>query len=114
MIAGVETKNIGAMWRHAPAWSAMRDLAVEFLAEAKERLGGEAAELFDQARERYQVVADNLRPLAERFTEANEQQNDRDIQDDAIRAEIVAHMRTARAAEEEGLKALERIVEALS
>lgn len=112
-IAAMEAQQIGAMFRHAPAWFVMRDLAVEFLAEARERLSGEAGDLFDGARQHYQVVADNLRPLAERFTEENTAQNEKDIQDDAIRAEIVAHLRAARAAEAEGLAALERIVEAL-
>ena len=112
-IGAMEAQQIGAMFRHAPAWSVTRDLAVEFLAEAKERLGGEAGDLFNEAREHYQVVADNLRPLAERFTEENAAQNEKDIQDDAIRDEIVARMMTARAAEAEGLKALERIAEAL-
>ena len=112
-IAATEAKSIGAMWRHAPAWSAMRALAVKFLAEAKGRLGGEAAALFDEAGEHYQVVADNLRPLGERFTEANAAQTEKDVQDDAIRGEIAGGMRAARAAEEKGLRTLAKIVEAL-
>lgn len=112
-IETMEAKETGVMQRHAPAWSGLRDLAVDFLAEAKQRLGGDAADLFDEAREPYQVVAENLRPLRERFTIPRMAENKEAIEDDAIRAEIVAHLEAARAAEAEGLKALERIAEAL-
>ena len=65
----------------------MRALAVEFLAEAKQRLGRQAAPLLAEARKHYQVVADRLCPLGERFTEANAKQNEEDIQDDRLRGE---------------------------
>ena len=52
---------------NAQVWAECRRHAVGFLAEAKQRLGGEGPELLDEAISKYQIVADNLTKVAETF-----------------------------------------------
>ena len=107
-IETIESGESGGTWRSIRAWHTCRSLGVEFLAEAKQRLGGVAADLFDEAAAHYQVVAQSLEPIAARCAAG-----DLDLADQAIQGETVEQLRSARDAEAKGIAALEKIVAAL-
>jgi hypothetical protein len=96
---------------NAAVWCECRGYAVLFLQEAKERLDGQAAALFDQALDRYQVVQANLATVADVFPfQGMEPEH---IKDEARIRTALEALRTARDAEAEGLEALRRIVNEL-
>ncbi|HUV86994.1 MAG TPA: hypothetical protein VMX79_07760 [bacterium] len=95
---------------NAAVWHECRHFAVEFLKEAKERLGGPAAE-FDEAIAHYEVVAGNLKKVVELFPFHGLKSEH--IQDEGRRAEAAEALRAARAAEEAGLAALVKIRDGL-
>ncbi len=95
---------------NAAVWHECRHFAVEFLKEAKERLGGPAAP-FDEAIANYEVVAENLKKVAELFPFHGLKSEH--IQDESRGAEAAEALRAAREAEEAGLAALVKIRDGL-
>jgi len=102
---------------NAAVWAECRGFAVRFLVEAKERLGDRSAAFdaaFGTAIEAYGVVADNLRALAELFPFMVPDENKEHNANDPERcAAGLLHLRSAKLAEESGLRALEQIADAL-
>lgn len=95
-------------------WLRCRELAVEFLEEAKSRIGApDTAPLLDAARDRYQDVCENLQPVAHRFRLETIGEHQRQLADEAVRDEVVGQLKAAKAAESMALKVLEKIVAAL-
>jgi len=93
---------------NAEVWSECRGYAVDFLKEAKERLGNDnLAPLFDEAISHYDVVARHLKSVQELFPFL--ERKDEHIQDESRRAKAIEALKAARAAEAAGLKSLERI-----
>jgi len=94
---------------NAAEWAECRGFAVEFLKEAKERLGADGS-LFDEAVQHYEVVAKNLKELSKLFPfppkggEVNDKERCRSA---------VQYLKEAKVAEERGLGSLERIVNSI-
>jgi len=107
-IEAIRTRESTGTWRTIRAWHACRSLGVDFLAEAKQRLGGSVGSLCDAAREHYGEVAAHLGSIAERSATAKSEKVE-DIDRGLTAKELLA----AREAEEKGLEALRRIVAAL-
>ena len=107
-IEAIRTRESTGTWRSIRAWATCRSLGVDFLAEAKQRLGGDLGSLFDDARGHYQVVADNLEAINRRC-QAHDTQDVEPIDRD----KTVEQLTLARDAEAKGMEALERIVAAL-
>jgi len=106
-------KNVAhghGMAYNAAVWHECRHFAVEFLKEAKERLGGPAAP-FDEAISNYEVVAENLKKVAELFPFLGRQPEH--IEDEGRRAEAAEALRAAREAEAAGLESLAEIRDGL-
>jgi len=96
---------------NAVVWAECRAQAVGFLKEAKQRLGGKADSLFDEAMQQYSLVHAKLEAVSELhpFPPPTE-----DTEDERLRSPEAAQLiREARAAEEKGLEALQRIADAL-
>jgi len=96
---------------NAAVWCECRGYAVLFLQEVKERLGRQAAALFDEAIERYQVVHENLKTVGDTFPLHRMEPGH--IKDPARIRTALAALRTARDAEADGLEALRGIVNEL-
>jgi hypothetical protein len=95
---------------NAAVWHECREMAVEFLAEARTRLPGRCDHLFDQAAGHYAVVRDRLAELAQLVPM-------RPGWDDVGKLtspDGAVLMRQAADAERQGLACLERIVAALA
>ena len=92
-------------------WLECREMAVEFLHEAKSRLGGRCDAAFDGAAEHYALVRDRLRDLLEMHPERAEREANwtTTFQSPAGAALV----RQAAQAEKRGVACLRRIVEAL-
>ncbi len=83
---------------------------MEFLKEAKKRIGGKSGSLFDEAISDYERVAQTLKEVTEVFPfppKGNE------VGDTDRCATAVKCLKSAKNAEESGLKALEKIVSEL-
>jgi hypothetical protein len=91
---------------NAQVWHECRGLAVDFLKEARERLG-EVAGPFDEAIGHYEVVAENLKKVAELFPFV--ERKEEHVKDKERCAEAAEALRAAREAEEGGLKALAKV-----
>jgi hypothetical protein len=95
---------------NAAVWSECRGFAVEFLKEARVRIGGKSDSLFDEAIRDYERIAGSLKELTELFpfppkgTEVGEVNRC---------TSAVECLKYAKDAEESGLKALEKIVSRL-
>ena len=96
---------------NAVVWSECRSYAVRFLQEAKQRLGGQATALFDQAMGQYRVVAESLVAVAEAFPFLGREPGH--IKDETRIRAALGGLKTARDAEADGLGTLQRLVEAL-
>ncbi|MGA9351331.1 MAG: hypothetical protein WBW48_21340 [Anaerolineae bacterium] len=96
---------------NAAVWQECRGYAVLFLQEAKERLDGQAAALFDEALDQYQVVSENLQTVANTFPFHG--MKPEHVKDQAQIRTAIDALRTARDAEADGLEALRRIVNEL-
>jgi len=86
--------------------------AVGFLAEAKQRLAGRAAGLFDGTLDRYRVVSENLGKVAGIYPWVDAAPEEPLPVDERTRAAVEA-LEGAREAEVCGLAALSEIVRAL-
>ena len=93
---------------NAGCWAECRTFGVQFLKEAKERIGGETNRLFDEAAGHYETERDSLHKVAELFPihlhTANEP-----IKNSELSEKAIAHLRNAIKAEEAGLKSLEKL-----
>jgi hypothetical protein len=91
-----------------------RKFAVEFLEEAKARLGPEMGPHFDQAIQQYRLAAQSLSMLSQVFPhDVLPAQRAVNLKDSQRRQAAIQHLRAARGAEVEGLKTLTNIVEIL-
>lgn len=95
---------------HAAVWESCRRHGVQFLSEARERLGEGMAARFDEAIGLYEIVAENLRKVTALYP-FDRSDNPIGV-DDKSRA-AVKSLQDAREAEGAGLQALAKIVEAL-
>ena len=95
---------------NAAVWGECRRYAVEFLKEARERIDGSTDSLFDEATASYQTVAEELRKVSELFPFPPKGNH---VNDEERCKSAVAHLRTARNAEEAGLEMLGKIAAAL-
>jgi hypothetical protein len=100
---------------NAQVWLECRIFATRFLKEAKERLKECDGALFDQAIGPYEKVAENLRKVAEEFPflDTPMEQKEKNMRDKEKIQRTVGYLKTAREAEEQGLKALVQIVESM-
>ena len=96
---------------NAQLWLECREMAVEFCAEARERLPGRCDGLSDQAAEHYGVICDKLRALIDLHPPRKEP--DWGPASTFASPEAAAIVRQAAQADAEGLRCLEQIVEAL-
>ncbi len=94
-------------------WLECRQNATGFLAEAKERLAGQADGAFDEAVTHYAAVSENLSKVAEIYPWTFEASNEAVLPVDGRSTAAVEALQAARDAEAAGLQALERIVQAL-
>ena len=95
---------------NAATWHECREMAVEFLKEAKGRLPGRCDPAFDEAIAHYTVVRDRLKALSDTCPMPKEGW---DSQTRTKSAEAAALVRGAGAAERRGVEALKRIAAAL-
>lgn len=95
---------------NAAVWSECRGFAVQFLAEARERIDDQVGPLLDQAAAHYETVARCLKKVSEAFPFPPTGEEVKDAERCAAGLEL---LRRARDAEEAGLAALETIVKAL-
>jgi len=93
---------------NAACWSECRNYAVEFLREARDRIGGGLDNLFGEAISYYEVVAANMGALSGIFPfDAGKPWH---IKDKARVGLALDCLRRTRSAEESGLRTLEKIV----
>jgi len=92
-------------------WLECREMAVEFLREAKGRLAGRCDAAFDEAAAHYAVVRDRLRALLEMHPEREGKELDWTTTFQS--ADGAALVRDAAEAETQGVACLRRIAEAL-
>ena len=114
-ITGLESGEVspdGAA-SHAIIWAECRRFALEFLREANRRTDKQFDELFRPAIERYRVVRDNLKTVAELFPWGDDGEMKRRVADPERRQKAVDALRTAKEAEAAGLDALKSVVAAL-
>ena len=95
---------------NAEVWRECRKYAVDFLWEARLKVG-QHDELFAEAIEHYTVVRDSLEAVARQYPFITRQPNH--IEDPEKRKIAACYLATARDAEEKGLEALKRLVEVL-
>jgi len=93
---------------NAGCWAECRAFGVQFLKEAKERIGGNTHELFEEAAGHYETERESLQKVSELFpihlNYANEP-----IKDTMLSQKAIEHLKNAGKAEEAGLKSLERL-----
>jgi hypothetical protein len=97
------------MWYNSAVWAECRALGIKFLDEASQRLDGEAVSLLEDAVRCYFPVVENLSKLFELIPRSFSM----DVISEETAKEAAVHLKKARKAEEQGLKALEDIVGAI-
>lgn len=105
-LEGGTAHSLGAAY-NAAVWLECREYAVGFLKEAKARLGDDEAALFDEAIRNYEAVAENLKKVAELFPFV--ERKEEHVKDKERCAQAAGALRSAREAEEGGLKALAKV-----
>jgi CubicO group peptidase (beta-lactamase class C family) len=99
---------------NAAVYAEGRRFAVEFLEEAKLRLGPELRPLFDEAIRHYRVAAQSLATVSQAFpNDTPAAQRAANLKDPQRRKAAIQHLRAAKDAEVEGVKALASILERL-
>jgi hypothetical protein len=96
---------------NAAVWAECRELAVPFLEEAAERIGGAVAALAREAAGRYAAVREELRAVFALFP--FHEREPEQIRDVKRCAQAVGHLRRAREAEAAGLEVLRRLYQSL-
>lgn len=99
--------NEHGMTYNTEVWHECRHFAVEFLKEAKDRLDKKLVPLFDEAIAYYDVVARKLKKVEELYPFHTRKPEY--IKDENRRRRAAECLKAARAAEELGLRVLERI-----
>jgi len=94
---------------NAVVWSECRGFAVRFLEEAKERLSSELSPLLDKAVGYYRVVAENLESVSKIFPFKGSATKGEEVKDPERVKKALQHLKTARKAEESGLRTLDKI-----
>jgi hypothetical protein len=109
-VKGLESGVAGrfGMGYNAAVWYECRRYAVAFLKEAKERLDGDASDLFGKAIEHYQIVADSLGKVSESYPFMPSGGPDVIPVDDKS-MQVVEWLKEAKESEAAGLKTLEKI-----
>jgi hypothetical protein len=97
---------------NAAVWAECRKFAVEFLKEARERVGERAAAALDEAAGHYGEVSQALARVSEAYPFAAENTMD-PVAVDAKSADAASALAGARDAEEAGLAAFEKVIAAL-
>jgi hypothetical protein len=95
---------------NAATWHECRQMAVEFLKEARNRLAGRCDDAFDEAGAHYTVVRDRLKAVADLHPMPT---SGWDTETKVQSPEVAALLREAGAAERKGLECLKRIAAAL-
>jgi len=101
-----KTSNFG-MGYNAVIWQECRSFATQFLREANERLNYQFVQLFDAAVECYEIIAQSLQEVADRFPFPPDGNY---IADENSCEAAIRSLETARLAEELGLEVLKQIV----
>ncbi|GAI83638.1 unnamed protein product, partial [marine sediment metagenome] len=96
---------------NSAVWSECRNYAVLFLKEAKSRMNESLSPLFDEALNHYEVVAQNLKNVAEAFPLI--ERKPEHIKDKTRISTAVEYLTTARSAEASGLEVLEKMIKQL-
>jgi hypothetical protein len=109
----IETMEAGKAGRfglgyNAAVWAESRKFAVEFLLEARERLGDDLGPLFDRATAQYETVARSLKVVSEAFP--FQQCNDQPVKADDHALAAIEALKQARDAEASGLDVLAELV----
>jgi hypothetical protein len=104
------TANDFGMPYNAEVWNECRKYAVEFLKEAKTRIG-KIASLFDEAIDHYEVVSENMKKVVSVFPFL--ERNPNHIKDEGRVRTALESLRQARSAEEAGLITLGKILKEL-
>ena len=94
---------------NAVVWHECRRYAAAFLREAQRRIGGGVTSLFDEAIRQYSVVAEHLARFSKLFPFTGPNTTGEEVKVTECVRKGLDHLRTARAAEESGLRTLERI-----
>ncbi|MDP6438003.1 MAG: hypothetical protein QGH74_00035 [Candidatus Brocadiia bacterium] len=94
---------------NAAVWDECRSYAPAFLAEAKQRLGGRADSLFDEAIAHYTTVHSRLKAVSE----LHPFRMDVDEKEQLHSPEAAALVREAGAAERKGLESLQKLLDAV-
>ncbi len=110
-IAAVEAGELGGTWRAIDHYVRCRELAVQFLDEAEERLASAVAPSVREARTLYQSVCDDLWPVADTFGQGKQPIGFGES--GSFHAEAADRLRSACTAEMEGLVVLKEIAAAL-
>lgn len=97
---------------NAAVWAESRKFAVEFLREARHRINGELAPLFEKAASHYETVARNLKTVSDTYP-FKECEDERVPADDRAR-EAVEALKRARDAESAALDILAEIVQKIA
>ncbi len=111
-VRALEGEDLGA---HPAAYNAAcyhecRQAAVEFLREAKQRVGGEHAPLFDVAIKHYAALAASLAAVKDLFPWPPKEEH---VKDAARRREAIKRLKEAKVVEERGVHALGELAMAL-
>lgn len=124
LASGEEISDDGVGY-HAAIWAECRTFAVDFMEEARRRLGGKCDDLFGQAIENYALVRGHLQEVSKRFppclaaaapeglTQEEAQARKGYARDQRRRNEAATFVRKAKEAEAAGLRAIEQIARTL-
>ena len=107
-----EASDMGMRY-NTSVWLECRKNAVGFLAEAKERLAGQADAAFDEALAHYTAVSERLGQVAQIYPSSFESSAEDLLSVDDESQAAVEALKMAREAEAAGLRALETIIQAL-
>jgi len=97
---------------NAAVWAESRQFAVEFLKEARDRLGGNLGDLFEEAVACYDVVARGLNAVSDAYPHKDGDEGV--VKADEQARTAAGQLREAREAEAAGLEVLSRLVAKLS
>ncbi|MCK4529095.1 hypothetical protein KAW18_17150 [candidate division WOR-3 bacterium] len=108
MIKAGKADGFGVAY-NAAVWHECRIFAVEFLKEAKGRIGNKHSPLFKEAIKHYEVVAQDLNKVSELFPFPPKGE----IKDTTRCKVVIECLKEAREAEKRGLESLKKIVQTL-
>ncbi len=114
-ISALETGKVNGFGNafNAVVWNECRGFAVQFLKEAKERLGNDLSPLFDEAIEYYGTTAVNLEGLSKVFPFHGPNTKGDEVKEAERVEKGLELLKAARNAEDSGLKIVEKILRKL-